>query len=483
MFRKNKGQIPKKDGLFRLGSRFSSLLFAMINSYWFFPLIIVILSISLAIGTTLFDAYIFPSLELDLRWLFATSAEGARQVLSTIAGSMITVAGVTFSLTTVAVSNAAISFGPRLVKNFMGDRSNQITLGVFTGTYLYCLIVLRSIHELSGNVGQNAYEFIPSISLLTGVLLAIASVVWLVYFIHHVPESINISNIVARVGENLESCIVEIGNNQLGRRFISDEEQNKLLKCADNVRPIRSDDSGYVQALDFGGLVEAACRYDLVVWIQAYPGKFVASGEPFAFVARNDLECSFDDSEFQDLVSIGTQRTPHQDINFLLDELLEILIKALSPGVCDPYTAQTSLDWIRVFLVRIDAIDASDRFLRDDKDQLRVICPAEDFRFFLDYICKKSLSYIVNDNNTSIYFVQTLSTLGIHVKEENQSVVVDQLISFADLLAKQENLTVHYATELIEAIGQYRKVLVQNRSATMVQTNRGLFRRLRDFPI
>ncbi|WP_333981088.1 DUF2254 family protein [Sphingomonas aerolata] len=133
-------------------------------------------------------------------WLYASRPDGARQVLSSVGGSMITVAGTVFSVTIAAVVYASGQYGPRLLTNFMRDRGNQVTLGTFIATFLYCLLVLRTIHSADESGG---YGFVPNLALLVGVLLALCSIAVLIYFIHHVPSKIHINSVIEDVGDRL----------------------------------------------------------------------------------------------------------------------------------------------------------------------------------------------------------------------------------------------------------------------------------------
>jgi uncharacterized membrane protein len=148
----------------------------------------------------------------DAWWASLNQPEGARTLLATVAGSMITVAGVTFSLTILAVSYATSHFGPRLLDNFMRDRGNQITLGTFLATFLYCLLVLRTVRSGSDifKPGANAALFVPHLSVLVAIALTLASVGVLIYFIHHIPESIHISNVLHRISRELSDKIEDL---------------------------------------------------------------------------------------------------------------------------------------------------------------------------------------------------------------------------------------------------------------------------------
>ncbi len=145
-----------------------------------------------------------------LGWIYTRGPDGARAVLSTIAGSMITVAGVVFSVTIVALSLASNQFGPRLLRNFMRDRGNQIVLGTFVATYLYCLLVMRTVQGMDGS------QFVPHLSVTVAILMAVASLGVLIYFIHHVAVSIQAPELIANVAHELHEAIDRLFPEELG---------------------------------------------------------------------------------------------------------------------------------------------------------------------------------------------------------------------------------------------------------------------------
>ncbi len=164
-------------------------------SFWFVPSLIVGGSIALAM--VLIEADSAGSHRWLARWprVFGAGAEGARGMLSTIAGSMMTVVGVTFSMTLVTLALASSQYTSRILRNFMGDRVMQVVLGIFTGIFTYCLIVLRTIR------GGDEGEFIPSLAVAFGVVLAIGGIGILIFFIHHIASSIQASRIIASVAD------------------------------------------------------------------------------------------------------------------------------------------------------------------------------------------------------------------------------------------------------------------------------------------
>lgn len=154
-------------------------------------------AVALALVSVTVDDPVTEWLALNLGWRFTGGAEGASAVLGIIAGSMITIAGVVFSMTLVALSLTSSQLGPRLLRNFMSDTSTQVVLGTFIATFVYCLLVLRTIRR------AEEVAFVPHLSVSLGVLLAVAGVGVLIYFIHHVSVSIQANEVAARIGTEL----------------------------------------------------------------------------------------------------------------------------------------------------------------------------------------------------------------------------------------------------------------------------------------
>jgi uncharacterized membrane protein len=255
-------------------------------SYWFVPSLMSILAIALGALMVWLDSGPADGLLDALGWYQQSKPEGAREVLSAIAASMITVAGVVFSITIVAISFAANQYGPRILTNFMSDRGNQITLGTFIATFVYSIVVLRTIYS-----GDS--EFVPQLAVMVAMLLALCSIAVLIYFIHHVPESIHINTITAHVGRQLISSI--------DKRFPacfgdppehSDEQVEGFERAAQaafgsggNARPVECRANGYLQAIDEDNLLSVAREHDLVISIQLAPGQFVYEGRTVALAA------------------------------------------------------------------------------------------------------------------------------------------------------------------------------------------------------
>jgi uncharacterized membrane protein len=374
-----------------LKSRLLNLLDTIRASYWFIPALMAFAAIGLSFGAIELDAHLKGVAPDWINWLFDNQPDGARAVLSTIAGSMITVAGVVFSITLVTVSNAAFNLGPRLLSNYMRDRANQITLGTFIATFLYCLLVLRSVQSVPAETsGDSASEFVPHLALLFALFLAVCSIAVLIHFIHHVPQSIHVSHVLARIGLELCSQLDERFPKAIGHDEIPpDEEEAKrrfLEPFRENGHTIQSSQSGYIRMLDSEGLMNLARRENLHIVLKRKPGDFVCRGEVFMSVVGLHADQLSDElrSKLTATLTLGTMRSPMQDLEFLAQELSEIAIRALSPGINDPVTAITAMDWLTAALTTLGSREPLRSLRLDEEGQPRVLTPVTGFESLLE---------------------------------------------------------------------------------------------------
>jgi uncharacterized membrane protein len=328
-------------------------------------------AVLLSIAMIQLDEAATPRLLNRLSWVYAGGPEGARAVLSTIAASMITVAGVTFSITIVALTLASQQFGPRLLRNFLRDVGNQVVLGTFVSTFLYCLLVLRTVR------GSDDAEFVPHLAVTVGVALAMLSLGVLIFFIHHVATSIQASRIIANVADDLEGAIDRLFPETIGEDATSADGPRASAEAPGRVhgaRAVIARTTGYVQAIDADGLMNIAREHDLVVRVHATPGSFVRKGSVLLTVPPGPGH--LDDKSFHDVFIIGSDRSGTQDVTFFIDQLVELAVRALSPGINDPGTARLCIDRLEQALCHLGGrrIPSAERY--DDDGHLRVLaCP------------------------------------------------------------------------------------------------------------
>lgn len=378
------------------------------TSYWYVPLLLSIFSLLLSLLTLRLDhLFVWHWLEY-IGWFHAGNPEGARTILSTIASSMISVAGVSFSMTIVAVAFAGSQMGPRLTANFMRDRVNQITLGTFIATFLYCLFILLALYNANKNgVTASNGVFIPQISLLVAILLSISSIIVLIYFFHHIPESLNISNIIARVGEELNCQLENIFPSDVGIECLS----KKLNYFNLQRTSILATHQGYIRIIDGNSLLDIAKKHDLIIQIEVQCGCFVTKNmRLFTIYSKEPIDHAVP-QQCRDVFALGTKRNQEQDPLFLVDELVEVIARALSPGINDPFTAITCMDWLQSSIKKLSDINLPSAYRYDSNDQLRVIAQPIAFSEVCELVFSRTQSYICKDRNASVHMMGMLSAL------------------------------------------------------------------------
>ncbi len=390
------------------GARLAQLWDALRTSYWFVPSLMAAGAVALSFASVHLDERVSYKWVRAVGWLWAGGAEGARQVLSTIAGSMITVAGVTFSITIVALTLASSQFGPRLLRNFVRDLGNQVVLGTFIATFTYCLLVLRTVR------GEDGAEFVPYISVTLGVAFALADLGVLIYFIHHVATAIQADSLIVAVAGELEQAIDEMFPQELGEP--PPAEAREPLPPPDRAGlAVAARRSGYVQVIDDGALMALAGTADLVLELRRGPGAFVVEGGELARLWPAGRAAGDAAERVRAAVLLGARRTPSQDPEYAVHQLVEIAVRALSPGINDPFTTMTCLDWLGAALSRVAGRRIPARHRYDEAGRLRVIAPGTDFSAMADAAFNQIRQYGRGSVSVLLRLLDTLAAVGEHV--------------------------------------------------------------------
>jgi uncharacterized membrane protein len=285
----------------------------------------------------------------QLPFVFLSQPAGARSFLSTVAGSMLGVAGVSFSILMVVLPMASAQFGPRLLNNFMRDRGSQTVLGAFIATFLYCLLVLRTVRGEGGIT--DAAAFVPQLSLAVALLLAVFNLGMFIYFIHHAAGSIQVEHLLARVNDQLRGRLLHDypeapSRTTPGGSTVKDRAAPVIPADFDELKkPLNSARGDYLLTVDEARLVELAQQGTLLIELRSRPGDFVMQEEPLAFIYPGsrlaplvgDLLACF---------TFGSSKTATQDLDFLFEQFVEVGLRALSPGINDPFTAMRCIDRI-----------------------------------------------------------------------------------------------------------------------------------------
>lgn len=390
---------------------FSTLWERLSSNYWFVPSVMALLATAFSFVSIHLDGVINAKWARTAGWIWGGGPTGARSVLSTIASSTITVAGVVFSITIVALTLASSQFGPRLLRNFMSDRGTQIILGVFVSTFLYCLLILRTVR------GTDSTNVVPFLSVTCGVLFAVLSVGFLIYFIHHVPNSILAETLLGRVARELQSGIDHQYPDKLEdrpREKKSDIERKLPAHFEETSRTFTSNRSGFIQAIAMDNLIAFAQKEDLVIRLSRRPGDFVARNAVLAVGFPADRVTDKVREKFHEAYYFGWHRTPTQDVEYAIDQLVEVAVRALSPGINDPFTALSCIEWLGVALIQVGRRQIPSACHYDDSGKLRLIADVTDY----EGIAAAALNQIRQYGSTSVAVITRLLDMIARVAEE-----------------------------------------------------------------
>ncbi|SER60014.1 Uncharacterized membrane protein [Pedococcus cremeus] len=291
--------------------------------------------------------------------------EGSRGLLTAIGSSMLGVAATAFSITVAVIATASSSYGPRLVRNFMTDRSNQLVLGSFVATFVYSLLVLRSVRSADQDLGTDA--FVPFLSVHTAILLALVDVGALVYFIHHIAESIQISTLAVRLREELTS-VAQREYADPPRQARRDVD-GAVAEARYQGHAVRATQAGFVVSVDRDRLVDVTARAGGLAVMDVGVGDHVIPGEPLMHSTAADEH----DEALGECVGVGDARTPVQDARFAVQQLVEMAVRALSPGTNDPYTARNAIQELGAGLSVMVAAGSPPAGWADDDGRLRLV--------------------------------------------------------------------------------------------------------------
>ena len=345
------------------------------TTLWVLPSVLVVVAVVLFLATFAVDVAAYHHQLTLPTWIRTGSADAERQVLIAIAAAVITVIGVVFSITILALTLASQQFGPRMMRNFVRDIGNQVTLGVFVGTFVYSVLALVTVNSMGNGTGE---QFVPYLSTSVAEALLFVDLGVLIYFIHHIAKSIQLPEVIAGIADDLMHSIdaefpdrVGSSSNHTARhagRSVPD-----LLQLIDERGAVvPSQVSGYIQYVGYAQLIEIATRTDSVIRLEHRPGHFLATGRSLATVwprgAAGEVARALSKAHVT-----GPHRTLVQDPVFAIDQMVEIAIRALSAAVNDTFTALTCIDWLAAGLGRVSGRVIDEGVYRDGAGNVRLI--------------------------------------------------------------------------------------------------------------
>lgn len=389
-------------------------------TFWFVPVLIILVAILFAIGLVSLDELTSMSQDGLGRFFFVNSANSARSILSTISSAMIGVAGTVFSVTLVALTLASSQFGPRLIKNFMYVRLNQVVLGSYISTYLYCLFVLNAIKESDG------YTFIPAISILVAIFAALVNIVLLIVFIHQIAISIQADKVISDISEVISTQI-----DTLFPKKIGDELERQKTVSFDDVTSeysivvlLNSTKNGYLQYIDSESLLELICSFDCLLELHCRPGDhLVADIEIGKLYTNEKIEKEQLDAILRQFV-IGKTKNAQQDLEFSIHQMVEIAVRALSPGVNDPYTAIACIDNLKVTMCQLSKVEFPSKYRIDNEKKLRIIANTINFEGVMDAAFNQIRQFSAESPAVIIRLMEALITINAFADKTTQKEAV-----------------------------------------------------------
>ncbi len=419
-------------------ARFGAWLEKLGDQFWLRPAIVVLLSIALAEAAVAFDRMSLSASDpASSAWGYSGGAEGARILLGAVASSTIGVAGTIFSITIAALSLASGQMGPRLLRNFVRDSRNQIALGIFLGTFAYALMVLRTVRTAQET------PFVPHLAVTGAVGLALACLGTLVWFVHHIAGSINVEKVVDAVHRDLCDAI--------DRGTLTDADLQLPAEPLDGM-PVSVKASNYLLALDREALADWAHEHAVAVRLKVRPGDYVPLGAPVAVISA-DVEGAAE--VFERTLTFGHRPAALQDLEYSIRQLSEVAVRALSPGINDPFTAGSVLERFGDALCRI-----APRFLPTGAvargGRIVLVYPVPTYRGLCD-----AMFHMIRQNGAGSGYVliRLLEVIGRVAEVERFTTRCDELRRHADLALDAGRKGVTDAAALADIEDRHRRVL------------------------
>lgn len=413
------------------------------SSLWFVPGLMIIGSIALAFALIEVDGRIKREWLIAYPRVFGLGADGSRGMLTAIAGSMLTVAALAFSLTLSIIAQASAQYTPRILRNFMRDRVNQFILGYFVSVFAYCLIILRTIR------GADEIKFVPSLGVVVGLILAIGGIVVLIYFIHHIATSLQVTEIVKGIEQETIKVIENIFPEQMGES--ADETEIKRAEDVEEIADwhrVDSLSSGYIQYVDTNDLLEFACDNNLYLRMEHGIGQFIAEGTTLVSCSKSVDEDMV--STINGFYNIYRYRTIEQDAGYGIRQIVDIALKALSPGINDTTTAIICIDYLAVIVGKI-----ADRKLptttRMKDGEIRVFVKSPSFRKYVETAFDQIR---INGKANLAIFTRLLKALSIVAErttsDERKKIIREQIILTKEFA--EETLQTEYERKQLDEL-------------------------------
>jgi uncharacterized membrane protein len=424
----------------------------LMATFWFVPVLIIILSVFLPIVIVTLDNSIAIDEEGWYQFFLVKSTDSARSILTTISGAMIGVAGTVFSMTLVVLTLASSQFGPRLIKNFMYVRLNQVVLGSYVATYLYCLQVLNVIKD------NGDYVFVPSISILVAILITIFNIILLIIFIHNIATSIQADKVIADISDFTSKQLDSLFAEKMGEAVEEDQDidiYSEMLKYQNQIS-ILSPKAGYLQYIDSESLMEVVQKQDAFLELNHRTGSYLVKDLEVGIIHVNSSLEKGELDEILDQFVIGKTKTSQQDLEFSIYQMVEIAARALSPGVNDPFTAITCIDNLTAAMTHLAQAKFPSKYRFDKEGRLRIIADVLDFEGVMDAAFNQIRQFSGGSTAVIIRLMEALTIIFKFTKKESHKKAVQK---HAEMVLNKGKLSIKEDNDLQDLVEISNKIL------------------------
>ena len=352
----------------------------------------------------------------------------AQVILSAIGASIMTVVSIVFAILLMTLTLASMQFSPRIIHGFARDGVTQWTLGIFLGTFSYCMAALPAARS-------SPKPFAPVVTVMGAMLLALISVAWLLFFIHHISHAISVNQIADKIASETEVVIDQMMPFPRKALRLASDERIDELKWELRIPAVAS---GYIRFIDLNRLVDLAKTYHLKMQILRRVGQFVPGGVPMVAVSRADRITPERADAIRAAFDLGPSRTLQQDVEFGILQIVDIALKAISPAVNDPSTAITCVDQLSRILIRMASREPPESLAYDPPGTLRLYVPWPGFERLLDDAFEQIRMYSKADVAVSLRILRALGDIGAtSPDEEIQQSVMERAQRIVDGCVEQ----------------------------------------------
>lgn len=433
-------------------TRISTTIEQLRGDYWVVPALMVTGSIILSILTYQIDRAIQIDILQNISWLGINDSEAARSFLSVISGSMISTTGVTFSITIAALVQASSQLGPRLLSNFLRDRGNQLVLGTLLATYTFCIFTLKTISNTA------TFLFIPRLSITVATIFTILSIGALVYFFDHISTSLQANYVISQVGTELQQAIKKIYPEKM--EYFQDfnlinPEDIPEIKIEESYRII-STKGGYLQAIDTKTLIEIAQESGSIMITELRPGEYTSEESILVSIYPQSEKIEEMKDKIIHAFILGGERLRLQDIKYSIEQLVEIAIRALSPGINDPYTAIACIDQLTSGTIELVKRSITEGYHYDLSGKLRLVTKPLTFSDLIETMYNEIRRNSSTNATINIKLLESIASIAPHTRTKEQRKV---LVNQAGILLQNSQTFIKEPYDLAEIEKTFRAAI------------------------